>query len=121
MVGLQVNIDGAIGVVRTVSGGRTVVDFNHPLAGKDISYKVNVIRKITDDKEKIKSLVGLALNQKNDSMLITIHEGKAKISIKKNFPEEFLKLLKERITKILTHIKEVEFAVETIVEKKEAN
>ena len=34
--GLQLNIDGIFGIVKTVSGGRILVDFNHPLAGKDI-------------------------------------------------------------------------------------
>src|SRR3989344_1222392 len=36
--GLQLNIDGVFGVVKTVSGGRCLVDFNHPLAGKDLVY-----------------------------------------------------------------------------------
>ena len=38
--GLQLNIDGMFGIVRTVSGGRCLVDFNHPLAGKDLAYEV---------------------------------------------------------------------------------
>ncbi|MAF35313.1 hypothetical protein CMO91_05705 [Candidatus Woesearchaeota archaeon] len=55
-VGLQLNIDGMIGVVRTVSGGRILVDFNHPLASKDVSYEVEVKRVVTDGKEKVEAL-----------------------------------------------------------------
>ncbi|MEK6835971.1 MAG: FKBP-type peptidyl-prolyl cis-trans isomerase, partial [Nanoarchaeota archaeon] len=36
--GLMVNIDGFIGVIRSSSSGRVLVDFNHPLAGKDLVY-----------------------------------------------------------------------------------
>ena len=34
--GLQITVDEAVGMVKTVSGGRVIVDFNHPLSGKDI-------------------------------------------------------------------------------------
>ena len=54
--GYAFNFDGKVGKVLTVSGGRVVVDFNNPLAGKDVIYEINVLRKIEDSKEKIKSL-----------------------------------------------------------------
>ncbi len=54
--GLMFNFDGRIGKILTVSGGRVMVDFNHSLAGKTVSYKIKVIRKIQDTKEKIKAL-----------------------------------------------------------------
>src|SRR3989338_8178352 len=44
MPGLQVNIDGRVGTIKTVSGGRTLVDFNHPLAGKELSYMYKIIK-----------------------------------------------------------------------------
>ena len=53
MPGLQVNINGMVGIIKTVSGGRTLVDFNHPLAGKNLQYKIKIHKKITDDKEKL--------------------------------------------------------------------
>ena len=43
--GLQVQIDGMNGIIKTVSGGRTLVDFNHPLSGKIIEYDVKIIKK----------------------------------------------------------------------------
>src|SRR3989338_4515953 len=38
--GLELTIDGSYGIVRSTSSGRTVVDFNHPLAGQEITYEV---------------------------------------------------------------------------------
>lgn len=54
--GITFNFDGQAGKVLTVSGGRVMVDFNHSLAGKIVEYKIKFIRKVTDEKEKIKSL-----------------------------------------------------------------
>src|SRR3989344_8183224 len=38
MVGLQINVDGTVGIIKHVGGGRILVDFNHPLAGQDLVY-----------------------------------------------------------------------------------
>lgn len=54
--GLMLDLDGMLTKVLTVSGGRVIVDFNTPLAGKDIEYEFTIKRKITDEKEKINSL-----------------------------------------------------------------
>ena len=51
------NFDGKLGKVLTVSGGRIMVDFNNPLAGKDIIYNIKVLRKVDDLNEKIKSFI----------------------------------------------------------------
>jgi len=54
--GYAFNFDGRIGKVLTSSGGRVIVDFNNPLAGKEIVYNINILRKIEDINEKIKSI-----------------------------------------------------------------
>jgi FKBP-type peptidyl-prolyl cis-trans isomerase SlyD len=56
MKGVSFNFDGRAGKVLAVSGGRVIVDFNHVLAGKTIDYKIEVLRKIEDVKEKVESL-----------------------------------------------------------------
>ncbi|MBW2967022.1 peptidylprolyl isomerase [Candidatus Woesearchaeota archaeon] len=116
--GLQIQIDGAMGVIRTASGGRCVVDFNSPLAGKEIIYKVKLIRKITDDKEKVLALVVLALNQKKESLKVDIAGKKATITVQKEVPEELLKLVKERIVQVMDNIDEVEFKTPSAPSKK---
>ncbi|HIQ03278.1 MAG TPA: peptidylprolyl isomerase [Desulfurococcales archaeon] len=56
-VGEIVEINGVPAVVRSITGGRVIVDFNHPLAGKTIVFKVKVLKKIDDELEKVKYLV----------------------------------------------------------------
>lgn len=56
-VGDVVEIGGFPAVIRSITGGRVVVDFNHPLAGKTIVYKVKVLKKIENPKEKILALI----------------------------------------------------------------
>lgn len=53
--GSMLNFDGKMGKVLSVSGGRVLVDFNNPLAGKDVVYDVDIKRKVEDLNEKIKS------------------------------------------------------------------
>lgn len=55
-VGDTIEIGGLRGIVKQISGGRVVVDFNHPLAGKTLVYKVKVIKKLEDFEEKVKAL-----------------------------------------------------------------
>ena len=54
--GLVLAMDENLARVITISGARVVTDFNNPLAGKDLVYKFNIVRKITDDKEKAKTV-----------------------------------------------------------------
>jgi len=54
--GLVVEIDGRQGRIQSVSGGRVRVDFNHPLAGKELEYDVKVEKEITAPKEQIEVL-----------------------------------------------------------------
>jgi peptidylprolyl isomerase len=57
-VGAELEIDGRPAIVRSVGAGRVQVDYNHPLAGRQIVYKLKVIKHITDDKDKIRALLG---------------------------------------------------------------
>ena len=61
--GLIVNINGFPAVILSVSGGRVLVDFNNPLAGKKIKIVVKDIKKL-DKKEWIKEFANyLGLSQ----------------------------------------------------------
>lgn len=57
MPGTIFDFDGRIGKILTSSGGRVIVDFNNPIAGKDVTYTVKVLKKITDLNEKVKALI----------------------------------------------------------------
>ena len=56
-VGKVVEIGGNIGVIRAISGGRVLIDFNHPLAGKTLLCTYKILRVIEDDVEKIRYLL----------------------------------------------------------------
>jgi FKBP-type peptidyl-prolyl cis-trans isomerase 2 len=49
--GLVVRVANAIGKVQSVSSGRVRIDFNHPLAGRDVEYHVELVKDVTDNKE----------------------------------------------------------------------
>lgn len=110
MPGLQLNIDGMLGTVKTVSGGRTLVDFNHPLAGREVSYKLKVKKKITDDVEKIIGYIKLSFGITD--IKAEVNEGNAKITSKNKLPAEIKKMLGEKIPKLVPNIKNIEFIAE---------
>ena len=109
MPGMQLNIDGMAGTVKTVSGGRTLVDFNHPLAGKELSYKVRINKKITDNKEKLSGYIKLALGTKDFEA--AIENGNAKITLKNGIPKEIQEELTEKITELMPEVKKAEFEI----------
>jgi len=112
-VGLEVNVDGMLGIVRNVSGGRVIVDFNHPLAGRDLVYDVDIKRIVTDSLEKTKSILEL-MGVPFES--IDILDDKATITTKIKVPEEAAKELSESIKK-LVGLKGVAFKTEEQVKK----
>jgi len=58
-VGLDIEADGRRGIIRSISGGRVLVDFNHPLSSKDLTYEIDIKRIVTDNKEKVEGLLKL--------------------------------------------------------------
>jgi FKBP-type peptidyl-prolyl cis-trans isomerase 2 len=104
--GLQVEIDGRVGVVKTVSGGRTTVDFNHPLASQDIIYDVKVHRVVTDKNEQLKALCKVLLRVPDAN--VEVKDDSATIKLPEAMPAEIAKPVAEEFQK-LTGIKKVEF------------
>ena len=90
--GLQINLDGILGTVRTVTPGRVIVDFNHPLAGKTITYKIKIIREVTNDKEKLDSLLSFYTKD----FKTEINQDEAVISA--NIPKQLQDDLKKKIS-----------------------
>ena len=54
--GMRINIDNVTATVRSVGSGRVVVDANHPDAGKEIMYKVKILKVLQDKKDRIDAL-----------------------------------------------------------------
>ncbi|PSQ08143.1 peptidylprolyl isomerase [Halobacteriales archaeon QS_6_71_20] len=61
--GAQVTIDGEQGYVETVIGGRSRVDFNHPLAGDDLEYDYEVLELVDDEEEQAAGMIGMYLQE----------------------------------------------------------
>jgi len=55
--GMMVTLDGAIARVKSVTSGRVVVDFNHPLAGEQVIYSIKVHEIISDDARRAEALL----------------------------------------------------------------
>tara|TARA_Y100000310_G_scaffold339468_3_gene432188 strand:+ start:1833 stop:2468 length:636 start_codon:yes stop_codon:yes gene_type:complete len=103
--GLQINMDNMIGVVKTVSGGRVMIDFNHPLAGRTLNYDITMTRKVTDMKEKVSSFLSLNLNVPE----VNIEDKEGKLTIKLPLPKEMEAPITEAIKKRVPEVKEINF------------
>ena len=124
--GLQLNIDGVFGIVKTVSGGRCMVDFNHPLAGKDLVYNVRINKIVDDNKEKINSLLKMHLHIKDAEIELkeeanesepdkTSSRLSVEIKSKHNIPKNAIEEFKDIVAKTIPSIKNISF---TIIEEK---
>ena len=82
--GMRISAEGGEGRILTVNGGRVKVDFNHPLAGKDLIYEVQVTEIIEDPNEQIKSMIELHYSNPNvdiEKTEIEIEDGVVNIQL----------------------------------------
>lgn len=94
--GVMFNFDGKIAKVLSVSGGRVIVDFNNPIAGKEVVYDINVLRKVEDMSEKINSFMSFLFMKEFDFSI----EGKdLVIKAEKDFVK-FIEAFKEKFNEI---------------------
>jgi FKBP-type peptidyl-prolyl cis-trans isomerase 2 len=106
--GAYVNIDGIDAKIQSVSGGRVRIDFNNPLAGKELKYKLKIVRKIETSEEKIISL----LNHYNlKSAETKIENNELVVKLEKDLNPVIKTLLEKMITKWIEEIKSVKFEV----------
>ncbi len=95
--GVSLNFDGRIAKILSVSGGRVLVDFNNPLAGKDVVYQINVLRKVDDVNEKIKALNEFLFKK---DFLFTIKDKKVVIEVEKEM-KTLVEMFKDKFKEIL--------------------
>ena len=109
IAGLQVNIDGVIGTIKNVSGGRTLVDFNHPLSGREVVYKIKVNMIVEDEKKKIQSFLANVLGINENEFKIEFDGGKATLELKEETPKQFEEELSKKLKEIIPSLKELLF------------
>jgi len=108
--GLTLQLDNNLAKVLSVSGGRVTVDFNNPLAGKEVDYTFKITKKITDNNEKINALQDFFFKQRFE---FTIKENKV------IFKDEKLKPLIQMLQHKFKDVVGLDFEVEEIKSKKD--
>jgi len=97
--GAVFNFDGRMAKILSVSGGRVMVDFNHPIAGKVVAYKINLLKKVTDSNERAKALIDFLFRRE---FKFTINEKDKKIILEVEKPiVKFAELFKDKFKEIL--------------------
>lgn len=95
--GAMFQFDGRVGKVLTVSGGRVIVDFNNPLAGKEVEYSVTVNKKVEDINEKIKAINDFFFRRNFE---FEIKDKKLILKVEKQM-SKFVELFKDKFKEIL--------------------
>jgi FKBP-type peptidyl-prolyl cis-trans isomerase 2 len=88
--GLVIHVDtdtGRLyGTVKSVTGGRVMVDFNHPIAGQEVDYSIKLLNIYTTPEEKVKELMGY-LELEGDFKLS--NEGELSLKLRKKEGQEY--------------------------------
>ncbi|MFH1408306.1 MAG: peptidylprolyl isomerase [Nanoarchaeota archaeon] len=105
-LGLQVQIDGIMGTVKTVTGGRTLVDFNHPLSSKELTYDLRILKKVDDLQEKVAAFLKVELG---GVVPVTVAEGVATVALEGPIPVEAAGKLITMVKDAIPELKELLF------------
>ena len=99
--GLQIEVDGEMGTINRVASGRVIVNFNHPLAGKEVAYEVKVKRRLTDNKEKIVAFLNNVLRIPKDKIQVQVEGENVKIELPWNMPEQLIEVFNKKLEELL--------------------
>jgi FKBP-type peptidyl-prolyl cis-trans isomerase 2 len=116
--GVMFNFDGRVAKVLSVSGGRVRVDFNHPIAGKEVVYDVKINKKIEDLNEKIKHFMDFLFRK---DFKFNIEGNKIMIDVEKPFAK-FVELFADKCKEVVNlelQVKEIEADLKKVKNKKE--
>ena len=93
--GLMIELSkGVIGTIKTVSGGRVIIDLNHPLAGEKVRFFIEIKKTYNDEKEFFKELLDfLAKSNKEYEKIKESVEIEDKILLKNKDYEQIIKEL----------------------------
>ena len=98
--GMLFSFDGALGKVISSSSGRVTVDFNNPLAGKEISYSFKILRKINDKQEKLAVLAYFMLGIEDLKI-----DSENKIAFSAKMPKEAIEMFEKKAKELGIEIK----------------
>lgn len=99
-VGDVLMLDNKIATVLSVSGGRVMVSFNNPLAGKDLVYEIEIVKTISDTKEQCAAIFEHYVGK--DAESVEIAENKVKISYKEEIKQYVMDAIDADIKKYVS-------------------
>jgi len=109
IVGMQLNVDGRVAVVRSVTGGRVILDFNHPFSGKDVHYWLKPQKIVSDLKEKVGYAMEL-IGFKADNLEVDKGKVTLKLANKDKLGDKFFDMLEKQIKLMVPEVKSVTVA-----------
>jgi len=96
--GMFVNIDNRMAKISFVGDRLVKVDYNHPLANKNLLYEVKVKKIIEDEEEKVKCVIS---NVFGDSFKASLKGDELKIKGKTEIPKQFKEMVQKEIKEML--------------------
>ncbi len=113
-VGDAIEIDDKVGIVRFIGSGRVQVDYNHRLAGKTITYALQVLKRLEQDNEKITALIKRRIPVDESKLKIALNEGNLDIELpSEHYMQEGLQIIKRAIVndifKYVNSVKKIKF------------
>lgn len=89
VVGRRVEVGGRIGVIKSVTERFAYIDFNHPLAGRDLKVELEVVGKLETLDDKVKYLVTRYMPIDRNSVSVS-QQGEGSIELQ--LPQEVVDL-----------------------------
>lgn len=117
--GLQIDMDGERGLVTRVSGGRIMVNFNHPLAGRKVQYTLLINKIITDPSRKLSAFLSAILRIPEEKITAIVNGEKAVVTLPVEFPLELNQILVQKLMEV-TKLRDILIQKESQQEVKES-
>ena len=103
--GMQITIDNKQGIVKSVSGGRILVDMNHPLAGKTLHYTITMTKLVENMQEQVQGFLELNLHLHD----VKVEEKEGIVTVHFDLPQPMHKMIEETLKKRIPQLKELKF------------
>ncbi|MFQ5892143.1 MAG: peptidylprolyl isomerase [Candidatus Methanofastidiosia archaeon] len=108
-IGIKIEVNERWAIVRNVSSGRVTLDFNHPLAGKTLEYKVKILEKLEKSEKKLRNLLRF-MGLREAEVEVSDEKFKVKFkNVKRGTEKNLEKMVRERIEEFIPEIEEIEF------------
>lgn len=112
--GMFAVIDNVQCRISAVSGGRVRVDFNNPLSGKDLQYRMKIVEHITRAEDKVRAM--LDYYHMHDSHY---SNGTLEIITEKPLGPNLEKMISDTTKKWIPEVKSISFSVQEKAKEKE--